>query len=299
MKLKLNKRLRRTLSIFKAAGEKALEHDTLGMGAALAFYTIFTLGPLLVIATAVAALFIGSEETQRQLVNWAETYFGPEGAKAVQGMITGALNRFSGFLASVVGLVTLFFGVTGAFGRLKHSLNTIWRVEVKGNERTTVPLVVKRLAFTRLKALAVAALIGAMLFLGIIMSAAISSLGGLLGKWLPLPGGLLFLLNLLLSLLIVVPLFALIFKFLPDARVPWPSAWIGAAVTGVLFQLGSLLTGAYLGAKVLASVYGAAGSVLAVLLWAYYTAQTVFFGAEVCREVSRPADGAHAGAGEA
>ncbi len=287
------KRLRRTLSVFKAAGEKALEHDTLGMGAALAFYTIFSLGPLLVIATAVAALFIGSEETQTQLVSWAARYFGPEGASAVEGMITGALNRFSGFLATVVGIVTLFFGVTGAFGRLKRSLNVIWGVDARRHP------VVKRLVFTRLKALAVAALIGVTLFLGIIMSAAISSLGGLLDKYLPLSGGLLFSLNLLLSLLIVVPLFALIFKFLPDARVPWPSAWIGAAVTGVLFQLGSLLTGAYLGAKVLGSVYGAAGSVLAVLLWAYYTAQTVLFGAEFCREVSRSADGAHAGAGKA
>ena len=287
MRTTLDEWLKRALAVLKSAARRYVEDDSLGMGAALAFYTIFSLGPLLVIAMAVAARLIGDDETQVQFVNWAKAYLGPEGAKAVEGMIEGVLDRLSGALrpgalATTVGLLTFFFGVTGAFGRLKHSLNVIW-----GVDQVHRPLA-KRLLFTRLKALGAAGLIGVTLFLGILLSAAIGSVGTLLGRWLPQPGGLLFLANLALSILIVVPLFAAIFKFLPDTRVPTKSAWIGAAVTGVLFQAGALLVGAYLGAKVLASVYGAAGSVLAVLLWAYYTAQTVLFGAEVCREVGRP-----------
>ena len=282
MRITLDDWLKRAFAVLKGSAKHYVEDASLGMGAALAFYTVFSLGPLLVIATAVAAYCIGNEATREQLVSWARAYFGAEGAKAVQGMIAGALNRFSGFLATAVGLSTFFFGVTGAFGRLKHSLNVIW-----GVDHDHRPLA-KRLLLTRLKALAAACLIGVMLFLGILLSAAVGAVGTFIGRWLSLPGGLLFLANLVLSILIVVPLFAVIFKFLPDTKVPTKSAWIGAAVAGVLFQAGALLVGAYLGMKVLASVYGAAGSVLAVLLWAYYTAQTVLFGAEVCREVGRP-----------
>ena len=180
MKLRLGGQSRRALAVLRAAGEGCLEHDTFGMGASLAFYTVFSLGPLLVIATAVATRFIGDEATQTQLVNWAKVYLGAEGARAVQGMIAGALNRFSGFLATIVGVVTLFFGVTGVFGRLKHSLNVMWGVDAKAHP------VVKRLLLTRLKALAVAGLIGVMLFAGIVLSAGVMAVGGFVGRWLPM-----------------------------------------------------------------------------------------------------------------
>lgn len=268
------KKLTKTSALFKAAGAGSLKDDTFGMGAALAFYTAFSLGPLLVIATAVAALVVGGEEVRAQLVSWGERYFGGEGAKAVENMIDGARSLRSGFTATAIGIVTLFFGATGVFGQLKRSLNAIWGV------RPPPRPVVKRLLIDRLAALAAACGIGLVLFLGLLLSAAITALGGLLGRWLPLSGSLLHFMNIVLSLGIVTPLFALIFKFLPDAEVPWRSVWIGSAVTAVLFQGGALAIGMYLRASGFASVYGAAGSVLAVLIWAYYSAQTVLFGAE-------------------
>lgn len=281
--MRLMKASRRVLPILGRAALGCIEHDSFGMGAALAFYTVFSLGPLLVIATVVASRFIGDDVTREQLVSWARVYFGPEGAKAVEGMIAGALDPSSGYLATAVGAVTLFLGVTGVFERLKHSLNVIWGADATRHRA------VRRVLLTKLKALAAAGLIGVTLFAGIVLSAGVMALGGFLGRWLPLSAGALLSVNVVLSLGMVAPFFALVFKLLPDARVSWFSAWTGGAVTAVLFQAGSLLTGAYLGTKVLASVYGTAGAVLAVLLWAYYTAQTVLFGAEVCREVGRRA----------
>lgn len=264
----------RTLSLFRTAGAGWLRADPFGVGAALAFYTIFSLGPLLVIATAIAAHVVGGEEVQAERVKWAERYFGGEGAKVVENMIVSARNPRSGILATAVGLVTLFFGATGVFGRLKRSLNTMW-----GVRHETRPIAHK-LLLDRLAAAVTACCIGVVLFLGLLLSASVAAVGSFLGRWIPLPAGLLFSLNLVLSLVIVTPLFALIFRFLPDVKVPWRSVWIGSVVTAVLFQAGSLVMGAYLGTRVLASVYGPAGSVLAVLIWAYYSAQTVLFGAE-------------------
>ncbi|MHC4506816.1 MAG: YihY/virulence factor BrkB family protein, partial [Planctomycetota bacterium] len=144
---------------------------------------------------------------------------------------------------------------------------------------------------------AAAAGIGVVLFLGLLLSAGIAAAGSFVGRWVPLPGAVLFLVNLFFSLVIVTPLFALIFKFLPNAKVPWKSVWIGTALTAGLFQAGSLAMGAYLGTRVLATVYGPAGSVLAVLIWAYYSAQTVLFGAQFTKAHTRGAVGADRSSG--
>ena len=265
---------KRTVALFREAGTGWLRDDAFGAGAALAFYTVFSIGPLLVISTAIAAHVIGSEEVQAELVRWAERYFGREGADAALNMIRSAKSVRSGLLATGVGIVTLFFGATGVFGRLKRSLNTMW-----GVSHETRPMV-QRLLIDRLAAAAAAAGIGVVLFLGLLLSAGIAAAGSFVGRWVPLPGTVLFFVNLALSLVIVTPLFALIFKFLPNAKVPWKSVWIGAALTAALFQAGALAMGAYLGTRILASVYGPAGSILAVLVWAYYSAQTVLFGAQ-------------------
>ncbi len=275
---------KRTISLFKSAGAGCVRDDTFGMGAALAFYTVFSLGPLFLIATVVAARLIGAEETQAQFVSWSERYFGSEGAKAVFKiseavfkMIQEARTLRSGLMAAAVGLLTLFFGATGVFCQLKRSLNVILGAEP--GRKTILRLIVH----DRLSALAAAVGMGLVLFLGLLMSTAVGAVGSFFGRWLPFSAGFLFLVNLALSLVIVTPLFALIFRYLPDVKIPWRNIWLGAAVTAVLFQVGALLVGMYLGGKVLASVYGPAGSVLAVLLWAYYSAQTVLFGAEFTR----------------
>ncbi|MHC4198385.1 MAG: YihY/virulence factor BrkB family protein [Planctomycetota bacterium] len=277
-------RFKRTLALFKEAATGWLRDDAFGAGAALAFYTVFSIGPLLVISTAIAALVIGEKEVQAQLVRWADSYLGREGAEAALNMIPGPMSVRSGLVATGVGIVTLFFGATGVFGRLKRSLNAMWGV------RPETRPIVHRLLIDRLAAAAAAAGIGVVLFLGLLLSAGIAAAGSFVGRWVPLPAAVLFFVNLLFSLVIVTPLFALIFKFLPNAKVPWRSVWIGAVLTAVLFQAGALAMGAYLGTRVLASVYGPAGSVLAVLVWAYYSAQAVLFGAQFTKAHARAAD---------
>ncbi len=260
------------LRLFRKAGAASIEDDTLSMGASLAFYTVFSIGPVLVIATMVAAQVLGAEEMRAQFLTWGGRYFGPSGAEAVSKMITGARGVRPGITATVVGAVTLFLGATGVFGQFRRALNRIWKAKPKPTP------VVKRLLLERLAALGAACGIGIVIFLGLLLSAAFTSLAGTLGKWLPLPIGLFA--NVVLSLAIITPLVALLFKLLPNAPVPWKSAWIGASVTAVLFQAGALTVGFYLNMTGLGSAYGPAGAVMAILVWAYYTSQTVLYGAE-------------------
>jgi len=267
--------VRETLHLLKRAWKASLEDNTLSMGAALAFYTVFSIGPVLVIATMVAAQVLGADTARVQFVTWGERYFGPAGAQAVFEMIAGARGLRPGIAATVVGALTLFLGATGVFGQFKRALNVIWKAKPKPSP------VVKRLLLERLAALGAACGIGAVIFLGLLMSAAFTSLAGHLGKWLPLPASVLA--NVVLSLAIITPLFALLFKLLPDAPVPWRSAWVGAGLTAVLFQAGALGVGLYINLSGLGSAYGPAGAVLAVLVWAYYTSQTVLYGAEFTR----------------
>jgi len=268
----------RTLRLLRRAGRASLKDDTLGMGAALAFYTVFSIGPVLVIATMVAAQVIGAEEARTQFLTWGERYFGPAGAGVVFDMIAGARGLRPGIAASVVGTVTLLFGATGVAGRFRRALNAIWKVKPKPRP------VVKRLLLERLAALAAACGIGIVIFLGLLLSAAFTSLAGHLGRWLPV--GLFA--NVVLSLAIITPLFALLFKLMPSAPVPWKSAWLGAGVTAVLFQVGALSVGLYINLSGLGSAYGPAGAILAILVWAYYTSQTVLFGAEFTRAHATP-----------
>jgi membrane protein len=274
-------RFRRWGGIFGRAGAGLFQHDSFGMGAALAFYTVFSLGPILVLTAAVAGHTIGSRKGRDEIIAWSRYYVGPEGAKAVKNMLVSSRNLTSNITATLIGIVTLFFTATGVFGRLKHSLNTIWGVD-RGKQTLAIFFLV-----TRLKATISAMVFGLAIFLGIILSTMVANVGKILGRWLPLPDSLLLATNLAMSLAILVPMFVLIFKYLPDVNVPWRSAWTGAVTTGILFQAGALAMGAYLSTRVLATYYGAAGSVLAIMLWAYYTVQTVLYGGEVCREHAR------------
>jgi membrane protein len=265
---------KRTLLLLRSAAAGCVRDGVFGMGAALAFYAVFALAPLLVAAMAVAGSLLGDSAAQEQFTLWAERYFGSEGARAVQNMILGAPGIGSGVAATVGGAATLFFGATGVFIQLKRSLNTIWGTGPRGQTA------VRRIVRERLAALGAACGIGLVVILGLLLSAGIAALGGFLGRWLPLPAGFLFAVNLVLSPAIVAPLVAFVFKYMPDAEVPWRSVWVGSLVTAVLFQLGAVAIGVYLGARVLVSTYGAAGSVLALLIWAYYSAQTALFGME-------------------
>ncbi len=248
------------------------------LGAALAFYTALSLAPLLVIMLAIAGLAYGQQAAQGQLVWQMKNLLGAEGAKAIQALIAAAHRPANGIIATIIGLITLFFGASSAFVELSDALNTIWRVQVKpGRSGIASALdVIKRRSMSFLMVVAA----GIVLLLSVFLGAWISATEKLFRGVLPLPGATVQIVNLLISFLAITALFALIYKVLPDVRLRWSDVIIGAAITSALFSIGKLLIGIYLAKTTIASSYGAAGSFLIVLLWVYYSAQIFFLGAE-------------------
>jgi membrane protein len=251
------------------------------LGAALAYYTVFALAPGLLLITALAGLLLGQEAAQAQIIGQVEELVGFSGAQAVQAVIESARNAGGTLAATSFGLVTLLFALWGVFGELQDALNTIWGV-------TTRPFrgVIGAIK-ARFWSVAMAVGIGFLLLVSLAASTWLAALGKFFARDLPLPVGLMETGNALLSFAIITCLFAMIYKLLPDVKVAWRDVWIGAAVTAFLFTLGKSLIGLYLGRSAVASVYGAAGSLIVILLWVYYSAQIVFFGAEFTKVYSR------------
>lgn len=248
------------------------------LGAALAFYTALSLAPLLIVVLAVAGLAYGQEAVRGQLVWQIQDMVGREGATAIQALISAARRPASGIIATALGLVTLFFGATSAFVELIDDLNTIWRVPVNPRQSGIASLfgIVK----TRTRAFAMVLGVGLLLLASLSVSAWIAAAEGFFGPMLPLPAAALEAVNFLISLVVIAFLFAIVYKALPDVRLRWSDVAIGALITSLLFSIGKLLIGLYLGRSTIASSYGAAGSFLIVLLWVYYSAQVFFLGAE-------------------
>ena len=248
------------------------------LAAALAYYTIFSLAPMLVIAIAVAGLIWQRDVVQTALMNQIGGLVGGEGAIFVGSLLEGASNPREGILATIIGVITLLFGALGVFNALHDALNTIWEVkeeEVKGVWNSIKKVIMNRfLSFTMILG------IGFMLLVSLVISAAISAFGTWIGGLLPFQEFILQIINLIISIGVITVFFALIFKILPDANVAWRDVWIGAFVTAVLFSIGKTLIGLYLGSSAVTSSFGAAGSLVLLLLWIYYSAQILFFGAE-------------------
>jgi membrane protein len=244
------------------------------LGAALAYYTVFSLAPMLVIIIAVAGLVFGQEAAAGALDDQIRGLVGAEGADLVQAMVASAQEPREGITATVIGIVTLLFGALGAFGQLQDALNTIWEVAPKPG-RGLIGVIKDRLAPAGL-----VLGVGFLLLVSLAVSAALVAVGNLLSGYLAGMAFLMEALNFLISFLAVTVLFAMIFKFLPDAKIAWRDVWIGAALTSLLFNIGKTLIGLYLGSGSVASAYGAAGSLIILLLWVYYSAQILFFGAE-------------------
>lgn len=255
--------------------------NALSHGAALAYYTLFSMAPLLMLIVAIVGLVLGRAAAQGQLVGHIQDLIGAEGARTVEGMIANVSAPRSGIIASVVSLLTMLFGASGVFGQLRTSLNQIW--EVTG----TAGGGVRKAAKQRLAAFGVILGIGALLLASLVLTAALAAVHGLLAQHLPLLSELLPPLNFLLSLLLTTALFAMIYKVLPDAEMDWRDVWLGAAATAILFTIGKTLIGLYLGRAGATSIYGAAGSLVLVLLWVYYCAQIFFVGAEFTEVYSR------------
>lgn len=257
------------------------DDNALTLGAALAYYTIFSLAPLLVLVLAIAGLVFGRAAAQGELVAQIQGAVGPAGAELIEGMIEHASKPSAGLLATAISLVTMFFGASGVFGQLQGSLNQIWGATAV--RRTGVKGQLQRRAASFSMILA----IGFLLLLSLAISALISGLHDFIDLYLKVPSEALSLANAAVSFLIVTALFAMIFKLLPDARIEWRDVWLGAFVTALLFTVGKSLIAIYLGRAGVASVYGAAGSLVLVLLWVYYSAQLLFIGAEFTEVYSR------------
>jgi membrane protein len=255
------------------------EHEAPRLGAALAFYTILSMAPLVILAIAILALFFGHSKADSHLLGQVHSMVGQQGSDAVKGMIEQAQKPASGAFASIIGVITLLFGASGVFVELRSALNKIW--EVKPATGTGLWGMVREGFFSFGMMLAV----GFLLLASLVISAGLAALGKFFGGLLPLPEFVLSVINLIVSLAGTAVLFALIFRYVPETKAPWRAVWIGAAITALLFTMGKFLIGFYLGKAALGSAYGAAGSLVVVIVWVYYSAMIFLFGAEFTHEL--------------
>ncbi len=247
------------------------------LSAALAYYTVFSIAPLLIIVITIIGLVVGKSSAQDQIMGQIKGLVGDSGAALVQTMVDNASKPSSGIIATVIGVVTLAAGAAGVFGQLKGTLNQIWGVEVKGEpglKGILENIKSQFLSFTMVLG------VGFLLLVSLVLSAGLSAASQFIGGIVPMSAGIGELLNFVLSFVVIMIMFAAIYKVLPDVQIGWRDVWIGAAFTALLFTIGKFLIGLYLGRSSPASAYGAAGSLVVLLLWIYYSAQILFFGAE-------------------
>jgi membrane protein len=250
------------------------------MGAALAYYTIFSLAPLLVIAISIAGLAFGREAAQGEIMGQIQGLIGRDGAKAIQTMVQSADKPAHSTIASALGILALFVGASGVFSEMQDALDTIWRA----NPRTSVGL--WRLIKARFLSFGMVLGIGFLLLVSLVLSAALAAVANYLERIFSISAVFLHTADFFLSLLFITVLFALMFKVLPNAVISWNDVWVGAALTSLLFTVGKFLIGFYIGKSVSASAYGAAGSVVVIAAWIYYSALVLYFGAEFTRVCS-------------
>ncbi len=250
------------------------EHEAPRLGAALAFYTILSLAPLAILVVGIVALIFGHSAAQNQLLAQVDSMVGHQGSEAVKGMIERAQKPASGMFASIIGVITLLLGASGVFGELRSALNEMWGV--KPASEAGLWKTIKQRFFSFGMVLAV----GFLLLISLVISAALAALGKFLGGFLAMPVFVLNAINFGVSLAAIAVLFALIFRYVPDTKIAWKGVWIGASVTALLFTLGEFLIGFYLGKAAVGSAYGAAGSLVVVVVWVYYSAMIFLFGAE-------------------
>jgi membrane protein len=269
--------------------EAFFEDGALSRGAAIAFYAVTSIGPVLLIVVAVAGLFFGEDAARGALMTRLGVAMGPESAAFLQLAIGSAANRSSGVIATIIGVVSLIVTASGVFGETQTALNAIWRTSPEG---TTVMRLIK----ARLSSLTLIVALGFLLLVSLVLGAAIAAVGEALNTIMPFAELLLHLLNFTISLACLSAIFAAIYKILPDRHLTWRDAAVGAIVTAGLITIGKLAIGIYIGHSGIASSYGAAGSVLASLLWVYYSAQIFLFGAEFTRAYAEHRAPAHAAA---
>lgn len=265
-------KIRRAGMLFVDSGKRWAEDGALRLAAALSYYTLFSLAPLLLLATAIAGIFLGEEAVRGELTKQLSVLLGDAGARAINGFVAGARRPAQGTLAAVVSVVALILGATGVFAELRADLNLIWRVE--STRVSGIWAVVK----DRLLSFAMVASIGFLLLVSLLANTALSIAFGYLPQNFPALGAQIIYFFFTIGMTMV--LFAAIFKILPETPPDWRDVWVGALMTSVLFSLGRTAIGTYLGSTSVLSSFGASASAVIVLLWTYYSALILFYGAE-------------------
>jgi membrane protein len=256
----------------------AWDNDNVGQqGAALSFFTVFSLSPLLIIVIVLSSFIFGQEAASGHIVSQIRGLIGIEGASFVQSLITNAYKSDSSALAAIFSVVMLLLGASAVFIQLRVSLNTIWRVQQKPIGTILAFLQVRLLSF------AMTLVIGFLLLVSLVLSAVLAAMSDYLSNLFAILTGLVSLLDFIISFVGITVMFALMFKFVPDATLKWRDVWVGAAVTSLLFSIGKLVIGLYLGNGAIGSTFGAASSLVIIMLWAFYSSQIVLFGAEFTR----------------
>ena len=249
------------------------DDEALSRGAAIAFYTVTSIAPVLLIVVAIAGLAFGHDAAQNAIITQLSGLMGQQTAEVIQAAIASAAGKSSGILATIIGVATLVATASGVFGEMQSSLNAIWKAK-------SVATTVSRLIRARATSLGLVAALGFLLIVSLAVSAGLTAFGNYLDSIIPI-GKLIFpILNFFVSLALLAALFAAIYKVLPDRRLEWRDVIIGAIVTSVLFTIGKSLIGWYLGSSAVASSYGAAGGLIVLLLWVYYSVQIFLLGAE-------------------
>lgn len=267
--------LHRLWNLIKKSCEAWVDDYAPSMGAALAYYTMFSLAPFLIVVIAVAGLVFGAEAARGEIVAQLRGLMGEEGAIAVQGLLTSASHPAKSVFASIVGALTVLIGATSVFGELQSDLDRIWRAPVEQQSGGLVGMLRGRLL-----SFGMIVTIGFLLLVSLVLSAALAALGTWSGGLFPGWEFTLQVLGLVVSFAITTVLFAMIYQILPRVRVAWRDVWVGSAVTALLFSLGKLAIGLYLGKAGVTSGFGAAGSLVVLLVWVYYSAQIFLLGAE-------------------
>jgi membrane protein len=270
-------------TVAKEAVANWSSHKDARQGAALAYYSVFSLGPIIVIAIAVAGLFFGHEAVTSQVTSSLRGMLGETGAKAIEAMLADASRPAAGILATVLGVGALLFAAIGVVVQLKDALNVVCEVEE--------PKQGGLWHFARNYVLSFAAVLalGFLLLVSLLITAGLAAAGKFIAPYMP--EGVLHVVSIVVSFAVVTGLFAVMFKWLPDVSVAWRGVWVGALLTALFFEIGKAAIGFYIGKQGLESTYGAAASIVVVLIWVYYTSQIVLMGAEVTHAYSR-----HAGA---
>lgn len=269
--------LSRALPPLKETYQQWSEHKSARLAAALAYYTIFSLAPLLLIIIAIAGLVFGADAAHGQITNHLQAMIGHKAAGQIDSMVKAAGSHKSGIVATIIGLVMLVLGASGLVLQLQDALNTIWDVQAQRKGGFLVMIRERLLSFSMILG------IGFLLIVSLVISSLLSALNTYTSSLLPAAAFFLQAANLLFDLAVLALFFAMIFKFLPEAKVRWRDVWVGSALTAALFVLGQFCMTLYFGKMNASSPYGDAGSIIVVLLWVYYSAQLLLFGAEFTR----------------